>query len=80
MTTIYKTKIFLQYKNSSSEYYWQEEYMPFVALNYAYGGQPYEVDVDSAHDFKTVESAEKYIIRSGVGKFDVRVVKIKYEF
>lgn len=77
--TINKTKIVLQYKNSSSVYWDEENYMPFVALDSSSGGYPYEVDIDSAHDFKTVESAEKYI-GSGVGKFDVRVVKIKYEF
>ena len=76
--TINKTKVVIQYKNSSSVY-WDEEYMPFVALDSSSGGYPYEVDIGSAHDFKTVESAEKYI-GSGVGKFDVRVVKIKYEF
>lgn len=73
---IKQTKVFLQYKNSTSGY-WEKDYMPFVDLDNSSGGYPYETDINRAYDFKTVEKAKEYDRR---GEFDVRIVEITYEF
>jgi hypothetical protein len=44
-------KIFLRYLGSQDG---------FVALDTSSGGYPYEVAIDRAHDFKTIEDANKY--------------------
>lgn len=73
---IKQTKVFLQYKNSTSSY-WEKDYMPFVDLDNSSGGYPYEVEINRAYDFKTIERAKEYDRR---GEFDVRVVEITYKF
>ena len=50
----------------------------FVDLDYNSGGYPYDTSIDNAHDFKTVEAAEKY--RGHFDKLNVRIVDITYEF
>lgn len=73
---IKQTKVFLQYKNSTSSY-WEKDYLPFVDLDSNSGGYPYEVEINRAYDFKTIERAKEYDRR---GEFDVRIVEITYEF
>ena len=75
---IKQTKIFLQYKKNTCTYWDKDkDYMPFVDLDSNSGGYPYEVEINRAHDFKTVEKAKEYDRR---GEFDVRIVEITYEF
>ena len=70
---IEETKIHLQYRKSTSGY-WKKDYMPF--LDNPSGGYPYETDISNAYSFKSVTAAEDY----GRGEFDVRIVKITYEY
>lgn len=74
--TIKETKVFLQYKRTTSGY-WDKDYLPFVDLDMSSGGYPYEVEIGRAYNFKTVEKAKEYDRR---GEFDVRVVEINYLF
>lgn len=74
---IKKTKVVLQYIDDyDCPAYWDKEYMPFVALDMPSGGYPYPVDIDRAHDFKTIERAVAYI---GSDPLIVRVITITYE-
>ena len=72
---IKETKILLQYRKSTS-CYWKKDSMPFVNIDNASGGYPYETDISTAYSFKSVKAAEDY----GRGEFDVRIVTVTYEF
>lgn len=50
----------------------------FVALDSASGGYPYSVEIENAHNFKTVESAQRYNGEFHI--FHVREVNVTYEF
>jgi len=50
----------------------------FVAIDSHSGGYPYGVPINRAHDFKTVEAAEKY--RMSFDKLRVREVRVTYDF
>ena len=83
MTTITQTRVFLQYGKAgdpTSDFctvHPTEEGM-FVAIDSASGGYPCPTDIDSAHDFNTVEKANNYA-RHFLG-FIVREVTVTYEF
>ena len=86
MTTITKQTVFLQYPKAgeigptghrvSEGKFGDAE--KFVALDSQSGGYPYAVDIECAHDFKTVEKAETY--RGHLAGLTVRQVTTKYEF
>jgi hypothetical protein len=75
-------KVFLQYGRAGEKFSEYNKVHPsdaekFVRLDSASGGYPCSTTIDDAHDFKTVEAAEKY--RGHFPAFKVRHVTVTYE-
>ena len=80
---IVQKKVFLQYPKVgepgiSGHPTHLDDSEKFVDIDYPSGGYPCSRNIDDAHDFKTVEAAEKY--RGHFDKFIVREVTVTYEF
>lgn len=81
MTKIVIKKVFLQYgqvgQKVSGCQIDQSDANKFVALDSGSGGYPYAVDIDQAHNFKSVQKALDYTRGDSLV---VREVTITYEF
>ncbi|MBW6122594.1 hypothetical protein KZ843_06765 [Pseudomonas aeruginosa] len=53
-------RIVLKYPSAPTETYYTEEHM-YVALDSGSGGYPVRSTILNAHDFKTLEAAQKYV-------------------
>jgi hypothetical protein len=82
-TVVKKQIVVLQYSHAGTpcgfnSQVTDKEAEKFVALDQSSGGYPYPVELERAHDFKTVEEARNYT--QPREPFLVREVTITYEY
>lgn len=83
MKRLRQQKVLIQYGKAGEPGFYscgisEEDVEQFVALDRASGGYPYAAAIGNAHDFKTVEDAQKYI-GNHEGVY-IRQVSITYAF